>query len=257
MRPGIRAVAFDLDGTLVDSAPDIAHALNTALVQAHLPTCDLRQVRQWIGDGPDALIARVLAFQQASLQAPRATHPTAEEAGPHLHLQPRLQPLLNTRPIAPSDSPRATQLRRDFDLATLADPLSHGRVYEGVAELLRELALRLPLAVVTNKPTALARAVLEAAGLLGSFGHVLGADVHALRKPAPAMLEDLARRLGIPCNSVLMVGDSPADMGAARAAGCSAALVAWGYGHQAVPDRDKDALWQVSTPGQLRAGLLG
>ena len=57
----VQAIAFDLDGTLVDSAPDISHALNQALQAAALPGFDLRQVRAWIGDGPDLLIARALA----------------------------------------------------------------------------------------------------------------------------------------------------------------------------------------------------
>ena len=241
MRPPVLAVAFDLDGTLVDSAPDIAHALNTALRQARLQTFDPQQVRRWIGDGPDALIGRALAAQ-------------GDGIGPAAPPAPQSTPPLAVPPAVPPAVPMAAQLRRDFDLATLADPLGHGRVFDGVAELLRELALRLPLAVVTNKPTLLARAVLQAAGLLGLFGQVMGADLQAHRKPAPAMLHELARRLELECAGLLMVGDSPADMGAARAAGCPAALVAWGYGHQAVTDTR--GLWQVTTPAQLRAGLL-
>ena len=213
----VRAVAFDLDGTLVDSAPDIAHALNQALQGAGLPAFGLQQVRAWIGDGPDLLIDRALAV-----------------------LQRDGQPLRQT-------------LRRAFDQATLDAPLGHGTVYDGIAPLLRQLQRALPLVVVTNKPSVLARAVLGAAGLLTHFAAVLGADTAAMRKPAPALLHSAAARLGLGAEQLLMVGDSAADMGCAHAAGAPAVWVSWGYGSaQALPQPPR---WRIDHPRQLAALL--
>ena len=216
----IAAIAFDLDGTLVDSAPDIGHALNTALAGAGLQCFDLTTVRTWIGDGPDALISRALTAQE----------------------------------VSPDDIALRQRLRRGFDEATLAAPLDNGHVYPGIAELLRSLQGSLPLAVVTNKPTRLAQAVVEAAGLLPSLMHVQGADTLAQRKPAPAMLLSTAARFGVDPTRMLMVGDAPPDRLAARAAGCLAALVGWGYGAHAVPAELQQ--WRVETPQELGRSFL-
>jgi phosphoglycolate phosphatase len=216
----IAAIAFDLDGTLVDSAPDIGHALNTALAEAGLRRFDLTRVRTWIGDGPDALIVRALEAHD----------------------------------LSPDDTGLRQRLRRSFDEATLAAPLDHGHVYPGIADLLRSLHGTLPMAVVTNKPTRLAQAVVEAAGLSPSLLHVQGADTPAQRKPAPAMLLSTAARFGVDPTRLLMVGDAPPDMLAARAAGCLAVLVGWGYGAHAV-SADLQP-WRVETPQQLGRSFL-
>lgn len=210
----IRAVAFDLDGTLVDSAPDIGHALNRALRQEGLGSFDLAQVRAWIGDGPDVLIER-------ALKALRAVDSAALRA----------------------------ELRRAFDAVTLDAPLAHGSVYGGIAALLQQLRPDWPLVVVTNKPTALARAVLDAGALLPHFQAVYGADTAVLRKPAPALLQRAAAELGLATQALLMVGDSAADMGAAQAAGARTAWAGWGYGSaHALP---LEPSWRVQHPSEL------
>ena len=210
----IRAVAFDLDGTLVDSAPDIGHALNQALRESGFGGFDLEQVRAWIGDGPDVLIDRALnALGQGDGAELRRT------------------------------------LRRAFDRSTLQAPLAHGAVFDGIHALLQALRPAWPLVVVTNKPSELARAVLDAGGLLPHFAAVYGADVAALRKPAPAMLNRAAQELGLATHRLLMVGDSAADMGAALAAGSPAAWAGWGYGvlhNLKTPPR-----WFAQRPGRL------
>jgi phosphoglycolate phosphatase len=210
----IRAVAFDLDGTLVDSAPDIGEALNRALRRVGLPTFEPGQVRGWIGDGPDVLIDR-------ALQALGQPADTAVRAG----------------------------MRRDFDSHTFESPLQHGSVYEGIAALLRQLQGRWPMVVVTNKPSALARAVLGAGGLLPHFSGVYGADEAHWRKPAPHLLERAAADIGVAPARVLMVGDSAADMGAAVAAGAQTAWAGWGYGR---PHALRDsAQWRIGHPSEL------
>ena len=216
----VQAVAFDLDGTLVDSAPDIQHALNAALKKAGLERFDLATVRGWIGDGPDALINRALAAQG----------------------------------LTDADDELRARLRRWFDVDTLAAPLAHGIVYPGILDLVSSLHRVMPMVVVTNKPTPLARAVLDAAGVLPFVDAVFGADTAALRKPAPGMLLAAARRLGVDADRLLMVGDSAPDMQSAHAAGCRAVLVPWGYGHHTLPTW-LDPL-RVSGPDELLQVLL-
>lgn len=213
------ALALDLDGTLVDSAPDIAAALAHALRCEHLDfRFELPTVRGWVGDGPDALIRRALAARGVT-----APHPT----------------LLR-------------RLRAHFDDATLAAPLAHGTVFEGIETVMAELSRSLPLVVVTNKPTPLARAVLAGAGLLPHCAAVMGADRPEQRKPAPTMLLSAAELCGVLPSRLLMVGDGPADVRAAAAAGCLMALAGWGYGGVEEPG---PAVWRLQAPRQLLALL--
>ncbi|MES2956976.1 MAG: HAD-IA family hydrolase [Pseudomonadota bacterium] len=198
--PRIDALAFDLDGTLIDTAPDICAALNAALVAQGLAAVALSAVRGWIGDGPDQLIERALAQQGIEMQ-------------PALH----------------------QALREGFDGATLATPMQRGGVFEGLEALLVGWQARLPMVVVTNKPTPLSRRVLEAAGLLHYFRAVFGADRPDLRKPGPALLQAAAAHLKVVPARLLMVGDSGNDLRCADAAGCPAVWVAWGYGRRDAP----------------------
>ena len=218
---GIAAIAFDLDGTLVDSAGGIAHALNSALAEAGLPAFNERTVRTWIGDGPDALIARALG----------ATEPGS--ADPH---------------------GLAARLRRGFDAATLQAPMQGSSVFDGVPQLLSALAPRHPLVVVTNKPTPLARAVLHAAGLLPHFASVFGPETPQQRKPSPHLLQRAGELLGVDTRSLLMVGDAEGDIAAARAAGCRAAWAGWGYTPRA-PASVNASVWRLHKPPDLLSRL--
>jgi len=210
------AIAFDLDGTLVDSAGGIAHALNAALADQGLPSFPLDTVRAWIGDGPDALIARALA----------------------------------TDALAPHDSYElAARLRRGFDAATLRAPMAGSVVFDGILAVIGELAAQRPLVVITNKPTPLARAVLHEAGLLATFAAVHGADTPSQRKPSPLLLQQAARGLGVAPQRLLMVGDAAVDIAAALAAGSAAAWAGWGYGH--APTQPPADLWRLATPQDL------
>ena len=215
----IEAVVFDLDGTLIDSAADIAHALNEALAWGGLRGFDLATVRGWIGTGPNALIANALKSQGADSD----------------------------------DLALRARLHERFIEASHAAPFEHGVIYPGIVDMLGELHGQLPMAVVTNKPTPLARVVVEAAGLGPYLRRVLGADTPQQRKPAPLNLQTTARELGVEVSSLLMVGDAPPDILAAQAAGCASALVSWGYGAHAVAATLQP--WRLDQPNQLSAGL--
>jgi phosphoglycolate phosphatase len=210
------AIAFDLDGTLIDSAGGIAHALNAALADEGQPGFALDAVRAWIGDGPDALIARALA----------------------------------TQALAPHNSYElAARLRRGFDAATLEAPMAGSGVFDGIEHVVAALALQRPLVVITNKPTALARAVLQQAGLLPFFEAVHGADTPPQRKPSPLLLRQATAALGVAPQRTLMVGDAAVDIAAARAAGCHAAWAGWGYGD--APAVDPAQMWRLASPHDL------
>jgi len=218
--PRVDAIAFDLDGTLIDSAGGIAYALNAALAEEGLPSFELDTVRAWIGDGPDALIARALA--------------TREHA-------------------AGDTNALAARLRQGFDAATLRSPMAGSSVFDGIRETVAELARQRPLVVITNKPTPLARAVLEEAGLLPFFESVHGADTLAQRKPSPWLLRQAAAALGVETKHLLMVGDAAVDIAAALAAGSPAVWAGWGYGH--APAQNLVAVRRLASPRELLAPL--
>lgn len=214
----VEAVAFDLDGTLIDTAPDIAAALNAALTEQGLPPASPADARGWIGDGPDMLIQRALD---------------------HLGVE--------------ATAPRRAALRRGFDRATLATPMAHGRVFPDIEPLLAAWSGRVPLVVVTNKPTELSRRVVDAAGIGRYFDAVHGADHPEQRKPAPHLLQAAAAALGVRPAALLMVGDSANDLRCARAAGCPAVWVAWGYGPYAPPEGM--AVARIDSPAALGAAV--
>lgn len=197
-RPGLTlpsAVIFDLDGTLVDSAPDIAAALNTALVRSGLSALDVGAVTRMVGAGAERLMARALD----ALEAPRR----------------------------PGD---VDALLEKFLVAYAEEPAARTVLYPGARETLyRFAALRVPLAVATNKPQSLTLDILERLAIRGHFGAVEGARAGIALKPAPDMLLSALRAVGREPRDALMVGDSAADVGAARAAGIKVAVVSHGY----------------------------
>jgi phosphoglycolate phosphatase len=190
-----RAAVFDLDGTLVDSVPDLAAALNRVLAEAGLPPQPVDAVARMVGHGVARLVERGFAA-----------------AG------------------APLDLAALPRWVERF-LAFYADDLSaRTRPYPGVPEALDALAAAgWRLGVCTNKPTRLAVGLLDALGLGGRFGAVMGGDAAPERKPHPASLLMTLDRLGVPASAAVFVGDSETDVLTARAAGVPVALVRGGY----------------------------
>ena len=194
----LRAVLFDMDGTLVDTLPDIAAAINEALAELRLQPLPAERIGVFIGKGPRSLAQRVLD-EQPSLDAP--VHLALIDtliAGYVKHYEPRI--------------------------GTAA------RVYPGVADALASLRGQgLKLAVVTNAMQHLAERVLARFDLLPFFELVLGGDRVARGKPDAAPLLEACRILDVSPDAALMVGDSENDVIAARAAGCPVVAVPYGY----------------------------
>jgi phosphoglycolate phosphatase len=196
----IEAVAFDLDGTLIDTAPDLAAAANMML--SRLGTRPLPEgcIPALIGDGVDSFVARVL------------------EESRHWS---KVEPVLRAA---------ATTLFASFYEQHLADRSS---IFPGVIPALDLLGnAGLPLCCVTNKESRFALPLLEACGLRARFATILCADSPEDRKPSPSMLLAACAQLGVEPQQLLYVGDSPPDIAAARAAKCRVVAVSYGYSAQ-------------------------
>ncbi len=186
-----RAILFDLDGTLADTAPDLAQAL-AALRPAESPKWDMDAVRKATPAGTRALLRLALGITPAS---------------PNY------------------DSERQAFLRHYERLIGAGTVL-----LPGMGEVLAELARRaIPWGVVTNKPEALARRVLAALGLADTAACLIGGDTTGHMKPHPAPLIEACARLGRKPGDCVYVGDDARDVEAARAAGLRAFAVAFGY----------------------------
>lgn len=185
-------VIFDLDGTLVDSAADIAEALNRTLEDWQLPRVPEATVHTWIGDGVRRLV------EQAFTAAKRSVD-------------------LDT--VMPG-------FMQHYEACLLRSP----RLYDGVVEALDGLQARhIPLAICTNKPHAMVGPLLAHLGVQDRFSLVLGGDSLPQRKPNGAPLRHIAAALKVSPQAALMVGDSITDYRAAVDAGMPVALVRYGY----------------------------
>jgi phosphoglycolate phosphatase len=186
-------VIFDLDGTLVDSLPDIARALNVALAEANLPALPFETVRGFVGDGAAKLIERAVP-----------------PAAGHLGLQ-------------------ATLLAR-FVAAYTNAVCVESRLYPGIADLLNALnEAAVVTAVVTNKPGTLARALLRALAIADRFTAIIGDGDGFPRKPDPASVYGILEGSGVRMERAVIVGDGLPDVRMARAVPCSSIAAGWGY----------------------------
>lgn len=201
----IELVAFDLDGTLVDSAAEISETVNDVLRLYGLPDLPATTIRNWIGLGARAAMAKAFAHCAA-----------VKESAAH-----RSQPLDATR----LDS---IMLKYARSHALRCGTQSH--VFPKVkASLVRLRAECVNLAVVTNKEERFARQLLDAHGLSEFFDPIVGGDTLPTRKPDPAPLRHCLEFHGISAARALMVGDSDIDVRTARAAGVTCWVVPYGY----------------------------
>lgn len=204
-----RTVGFDLDGTLLETAPDIANALNHALGVAGLPALPYAEVRPMIGGGAKRLLAKALAPQFGGRVPDETLDPLYDELLAHY--------------------------RSNIAVETVA--------YPGLIPALDRLAdAGVALGVATNKLESLAVHLLEQVGIADRFACVIGGDTlgTANAKPKPDMLHELERRCG--GGPSAFVGDSIYDTGAARAAGQPSVAVSFGYRTQPVEELGADAV---------------
>lgn len=211
----IRGVAFDLDGTLVDSAPGLTAAVDNALYALELPMAGEERVVTWIGNGADVLIQRALTWARQE----RATLRAAQGKPSVDH----------------DDIPQAEQqaiLRKLFDryYGEVAEEGSF--LFPAVADTLGALhAKGLPLALVTNKPTQFVAPILSSLDIAKYFTVVIGGDDVKNKKPHPEPLLMVAEKLGLAPAELLFVGDSRNDIQAAKAAGCCSIGLTYGYNY--------------------------
>jgi phosphoglycolate phosphatase len=190
--PAARCAVFDLDGTLVDSAPDIHAALDRLMARRSLPGFARAEVVGMIGDGVRALMERAFAARGITLD---------EDGFGHFMADYEANAAVLTRPFA------------------------------GIPELLSALeATGWRLAVCTNKPAAAARVLLSRLGLDRHFSALGAGDSFPMRKPDPGHLRATLAAAGARVEGAVMIGDHANDMLAARGAGVRAIFAGWGYG---------------------------
>ncbi|GLS25614.1 phosphoglycolate phosphatase [Marinibactrum halimedae] len=196
-----KAVLFDLDGTLVDSAPGLASAVNAMLRELKRPEVDLSSVRQWIGNGQETLVRRALSG---------------------CHSGPELGQLTQS------------EVRKGLDLFRrhYQESAHECALFGGVRETLEHLqAQQVVMAIVTNKPVEFVPSILAPLQLTGFFTVVLGGECLPEKKPHPLPIHRCLEKLAVTPAQALMVGDSANDLIAAREAGVASLALTYGY-HQ-------------------------
>lgn len=193
-----RLVMFDLDGTLVDSVPDLAAAVDQMLLALGRPAAGIEQVRHWVGNGARVLVRRALAGG-------------IEHAA-----------------VGESETEQALEL---FNQA-YADSHGLSSVYPGVTATLKWLKKQgVELALITNKPERFVAPLLDEMKLGRYFRWIIGGDTLPQQKPDPAALLYVMRLAGVEAQQALFVGDSRSDVLAARAASVPCVCLSYGYNH--------------------------
>jgi len=212
-------ILIDVDGTLVDSVPDLAYCVDAMMEQLGRPSCGEAQVRNWVGNGVERLVRRALSG-------------TLDGEPPE------------------ADFARAYPLFLDLYSRNTS---KRSCLYPGVREGLDMLkAAGYPLGCVTNKAAQFTEPLLRDLGVHDDFSIVISGDTLPRKKPDPEPLLHAAGFFGVAPQSSLMIGDSISDVRAARAAGFKIVCVSYGYNHgvdirDARPDAVVDSLSDVMT----------
>jgi phosphoglycolate phosphatase len=219
IQPGsIDLLIFDLDGTLIDSKEDLAHAVNAARRHMGLPPIENERVYSYVGNGAPVLMRRAMG-------------PDATEAD--------------------------VQTALEYFMAYYKDHmLDCTTLYPGVRQALDTLhAGGMRMSVLTNKPVRFSQLLVEGLGLGGHFFRVYGGNSFEQKKPDPAGVYKLIEESGVPPERTLMVGDSDVDIRTARNAGILACGVTYGFQPETLDQAPPDIL--VDDMRQLAAMLLG
>jgi phosphoglycolate phosphatase len=187
----VRALIFDLDGTLIDSKLDLVHSVNVTLRELHRPELPEETISSYIGNGAPVLVAKSLG-----------------------------------QDVNPDELARALKF---FLSHYEAHKLDNTCAYPGVPEALRELSA-MPMAVLTNKPVRISVRILEALGLAKYFRAVYGGNSFETKKPDPLGANTILREFSARPTEAVVIGDSEVDVQTARNAGTLAAVVNYGFG---------------------------
>ena len=212
---------FDLDGTLVDSVPDLADAVDYSMQQLDLPLPGQGRVRLWVGNGTPMLVRRALAY---GMDLP------STDAVPDALLEQALE---------------------HFSQHYQQHHAARTELYTGARELLEHWFNQgIQLALVTNKPARFTHPLCEALDIARFFAVMISGDTLSVRKPDPGQLVHACEALGVTRRDTVMIGDSIHDLHAARAAAISAVCVSYGYNHgenicEANPDLLVDSLSEL------------
>lgn len=210
----LEAVLFDLDGTLIDTAPDMGGALNNLLLEEGHDPLPLESIRPYVSQG--GLVLTRMGFADKVSEA---------------EIEPLRQRFLH------------------HYRAVVADA---SRLFEGFDDVLQALESRgLPWGIVTNKPEWLTHPLLEQLGLATRTGVVIGGDTLEFRKPHPLPLQTAARQLGVECSHCVYVGDDERDIVAGRAAGMQTLVAAYGYIEDAASIETWNADGLIDQPADL------
>jgi phosphoglycolate phosphatase len=200
---------FDLDGTLIDSARDLANSVNAALEHMGRPPLQDELIASYVGNGAAMLVRQALAAENNI--APDEVHDEELATAYHYFLEHY----------------RAHNL--DFTYA-----------YEGVLESLKTLSGRFEMAILTNKPVRPAKRICEGLGMAQFFRVIYGGDSFPLKKPDPMGLNEIIAQAGVQADQTLMIGDSKVDVQTARNAGAWSLGCQFGFGpqnlHEEMPD---------------------
>lgn len=207
-------IAFDLDGTLIDSRRDLADAANALVAELGGTPLSEEAIGRMVGEGAALLVRR--AVQAAGVRIPdlsRALHRFLEIYDAHL--------------------------------------LNHTRLYDGMADVVRLARTRARVTVLTNKPLAPTERILEGLGVRELFDDVVGGDSPLPRKPDPSALFAMMRSAGSSPERTLLVGDSAIDLETAQRAGAHCCLVSFGFGFQNLKDPPGPEVWIAENAAAL------
>jgi phosphoglycolate phosphatase len=207
-----RLIAFDLDGTLIDSSRDLADSVNALLGELGAAPLPLEDVTKMIGEGAKVLIRRALAASDI--------REDPDAIGRFLEIYDRKL-------------------------------LDHTRPYDGIPEVVRAARTHARVAVLTNKPLAPSEKVLAGLGMRDLFDDVLGSNGPYPRKPDPTGLLALMQRAGATPARTLMVGDSRIDYETAKSAGARCCLVSYGFSHHTLDDVPTEDAWVARDSSML------
>jgi len=201
----MRLLIFDLDGTLIDSKLDLAHAVNAARAYMEMPPLDHSLIGTYVGNGAPMLVRRAMGTEASQAEVDRALDFFIRYYSQHC---------------------------LDFTV-----------LYPGVQEALDRLrGAAVPMAILTNKPVRISHQIVNGLGLAGHFFRIYGGNSFEQKKPDPVGIDALLEECGLPRESAVMVGDSAVDIRTARNAKVQACGVTYGFQPESLKETPPDIL---------------